>query len=333
MADTFSITETGLQSVELAMQAVSDNLANAQTDGFKSESVDFGALLGEYVAGDTLGGGVSVTGISTDFSAGATTQVNSPTDMAILGNGFFVLQNAGSGLQSFTRNGTVTESANGTLTGFDGDNVMGYAINSSGNASGTLAPIVIPQGVLAPTASTTTTLTGNLNSASPVIAGAINPSDPATYTSSVSAQVYDSLGNAHVLTFYFQNAGAGTPPAAENWNWTATLDGSATGLTNNSGTVGFDTNGNIVSGALPGSALTATVSGASPLSLNLNLSGLSQFASGAAVTASADGNAAGQPEGVQISNNGVVSVAYSNGQNVNIAQVALATFTNEQGLT
>ena len=68
----------------------------------------------------------------------------------------------------------------------------------------------------------------------------------------MSVQVYDSLGNAHVLTYYFQNAGAGTSPAAENWNWTATLDGSATGLTNNSGTVGFDTNGNIVSGAQPG---------------------------------------------------------------------------------
>ncbi len=214
MADTFSITETGLQSIETAMQTVSDNLANAQTDGFKSESVDFGTLLGGYVAGSTIGGGVTVTGVTQDFSAGATTQVNSPTDMAIQGNGFFVLQNAGSGLQSFTRNGTVTESANGTLVGFDGDNVMGYAISSSGASSGILAPIVIPQGVLAPTASTSTTLTGNLNSASPVIAGAINPSDPTTYSSSVSAQVYDSLGNAHVLTFYFQNAGAGTPPAA-----------------------------------------------------------------------------------------------------------------------
>ncbi len=70
------------------------------------------------------------------------------------------------------------------------------------------------------------------------------------------------LGNSHVLTFYFQNAGAGASPVAENWNWSATLDGSANGLTNNSGSVGFDTNGNIVSGAIPGSALGATISGA-----------------------------------------------------------------------
>ena len=104
MADTFSITETGLQSIEIAMQVVSDNLANAQTNGFKSQSVDFGALLGEFVAGNTIGGGVRVAGVSQDFSVGATTQVNSATDMAIQGNGFFVLQSAGSGGQSFTRN-------------------------------------------------------------------------------------------------------------------------------------------------------------------------------------------------------------------------------------
>ena len=265
------------------------------------------------------------------FSEGAITQVNSPTDMAIQGNGFFVLQDS-SGVQSFTRNGQVSESSDGTLTGFNGSQLMGYSVNSSGVAGAVLAPIVIPQGVLAPSASTQTTITGNLNSTSPVIAGAINPSDPTTYSSSVSVQVYDSLGNAHVLTYYFQNAGPGVAPAAENWNWTATLDGSATGLTNNSGTVGFDTNGNIVSGALPGSALTATVSGAANLSLNLNFSGLTQFAGATATNGTADGNAIGRPQGVQIDSNGIVSVSYSNGQNVNIAQVAIATFASEQGL-
>ncbi len=331
MADPLLITQTGLQGIESAMQAVSDNLANAQTTGFQAESVDFGALLGEYIAGNALGGGVSVDGISRDFSEGSITQVNSSTDMAIQGNGFFVLQDA-NGVQSFTRNGTVTQSSDGTLTGFNGDDLMGYAVNSAGVAGAVLSPIVIPQGALAPTASTQATLSGNLNSSSPVISGAINPSDPTTYSSSVSVQVYDSLGNAHVLTFYFQNAGPGTAPAAENWNWTATLDGSATGLTNNSGSVGFNTSGAVVSGALPGSNLTATVSGAANLSLNLNFSGLTQLAGANAATGTADGNAIGNPQGVQISSSGLVSVSYSNGQNVNIAQVALATFDNNEGL-
>ncbi len=329
--DSLNITQTGLQGIETAMQAVSDNLANAQTTGFQSESVNFETLLGEFVAGNALGGGVSASGISRDFSEGGISQVNSPTDMAIQGNGFFVLQDA-SGNQTFSRNGQVTQGADGTLLGFNGEQLMGYLVNSSGTPSGALTSIAIPQGVLAPTASAKTSLSGNLDSTSPVITGTINPADSTTYNTSVSVQVHDSLGNSHVMTFYFQNAGAGTSPAAENWNWTATLDGSATGLTNNSGTVGFDTSGNIVSGAIPGSALIATVSGAANLSLNLNFSGLTQFASGTAASGTADGNAVGNPQGVSIDSNGVVSVSYSNGQNVNLAQLAVATFTNVQGL-
>jgi len=329
--DSFSITQTGLQGIETAMQAVSDNLANAQTNGFQAESVDFGALLGEFVAGSALGGGTAVGGISRDFSEGAITQVNSPTDMAIQGNGFFVLQDS-SGVQSFTRNGQVSENSAGALVGFNGAELMGYPVNSAGVAGAVLSPIMIPQGVLSPSASSKTSISGNLDATSPVITGAINPANPSTYSTSVSVQVYDSLGNAHVLTYYFQNAGTGTAPAAENWNWSATLDGSATGLTNNSGTVGFDTNGNIVSGALPGSALTATISGAANLSVNVDFSGLTQFAGGTAATGTADGNAIGRPQGVSINSNGIVSVSYTNGQNVNVAQVAVATFAAQQGL-
>jgi flagellar hook protein FlgE len=329
--DALSVIETGLQGVETAMQAVSDNLANAQTTGYQAESADFATLLGEFVAGNALGGGVTATGISRDLSQGAITQTNSPTDMAIQGDGYFVLSDS-SGALSYTRDGQTQVDANGTLVGFDGETVMGYATNAAGVSSGTLGQITIPQGVLAPTASTKNTVTGNLDAASPVIAGAINPANPATYSSSVSVQVYDSLGNSHVLTYYFQNAGPGVAPAAENWNWSATLDGSAVGLANNSGTIGFDNTGAIVAGATPALPLTATIAGAANLSLGIDFSGLTQFAGGTAATASADGNAVGRPLGVQIGNNGVVSVSYSNGQTVNVAQVAVATFTSEQNL-
>ena len=329
--NALTVIETGLQGVEIAMQAVSDNLANAQTTGFHSESADFATLLGEFVAGNTLGGGVTASGITRDLSEGAITQTNSPTDMAIQGDGYFVL-GASSGAQSFTRDGQTQMSANGTLVGFNGDSVMGFAVNAAGVSSGVLGPIVIPQGVLAPTASTTSTVSGNLDAASAVIAGPINPANPATYSTSVSVQVYDSLGNSHVLTYYYQNAGPGVAPVAESWNWTATLDGSAAGLANNSGTIGFDNTGAIVAGAIPALPLTAAIGGAVNLSLNLNFSGLTQYAGGTAATGIADGNAVGNPQGVQIGDNGAVTISYSNGQTANVAQVAVATFTAEQGL-
>jgi len=115
-------------------------------------------------------------------------------------------------------------------------------------------------------------------------------------------------------------------------NWPSTLDGSPVGLANNSGVIGFDNTGAIVAGAKPALPLTAAIAGAANLSLNIDFSGVTQYAGGTAATGSADGNAVGRPEGVQIGNNGTVSVSYSNGQTVNVAQVAVATFPAEQGL-
>ncbi len=332
MGSSLPVTQTGLQAVENAMSAVSDNLANSETDGFKSQEVDFATLLGEYIDGDALGGGAVANGVSTNFSQGSVVQTNSSTNLAIQGNGFFMLQE-GSGATDYTRNGNMTIGSDGSLLAFNGANVMGYAVNSSGVASGALAPIVIPQGAIAPAASSSVGLTGNLDAGSAPITGTIDPTNPATYTSSVSVQLYDSLGKSHTLTVYYQNAGPTTStPPTDQWNWTATLDGSATGLTNNSGSIQFNSAGAVVSGGAPSSPLTAAVAGAAPLSLGLNFSQLTQFGTASSLSGTADGNAAGQPVGVSINNNGGVSVTYSNGQSANVGQIAIATFTAEQGL-
>jgi flagellar hook protein FlgE len=330
--NSLSVTQTGLQGVETAMQAVSDNLSNAQTTGFQAESVEFATLLGEFVAGSPLGGGVTVEGINRDFSQGAIVQSNSPTDLAIQGNGFFVMQDA-SGNTTFSRNGQFVIGAGGTLTGFNGSQVMGFPVSAAGVPTGVLGPIVVPQGLLAPTASTKTTLSGNLDATSAVLSGAINPADPTTYNTSVSVQVFDSLGNSHVLTYYFQNTGPSVgPPPNEQWNWLATLDGSATGLAGNTGSFGFDTAGQLVIGGTPATPLTAAITGAANLSLNLDFTALTQFAGSTAATGAADGNPVGRPLGVQVDDKGIVSVAYSNGSTVKIAQVAVATFPSTQGL-
>ncbi len=331
--NTLSVTQTGLQSIETALQAVSDNLANVNTTGFQSEWVEFETLLGSLVGGSPLGGGVAVSAIDRDFSQGAIVQSNAPTDMAIQGNGFFVYQDP-TGSLVFSRNGHTIIGNNGTLLGPNGAALQGFALNAAGIPGGILGAIVIPQGVQPPTASGNVALNGNLDSTSPVIGVPIDPTDPTTYNSSVSVQVFDSLGNSHVLTFFFQNAGpdASVPPN-EVWNWTATLDGSTSGLGNNTGTFSFDNTGVLVSGGIPASPLTAALTGAAPLSLNLNFNNLTQFAAANATNATADGAAVGTPLAVQVDNKGIVSVSYSNGQLVRIAQVAIATFPSVEGLT
>src|SRR5579872_2590363 len=158
---TLSINQTGLQAVETSMNAVSDNLANAQTTGFDAESVAFSTLLGDFIGGSPLGGGVETAGINRDFSQGSIVQASSPTDLAIQGNGFFVFQDS-SGNTTFSRNGAMSVGNNGDLLAFNGSQVLGYAVNSSGTTAGVLSPIVIPQTANAPSASTQTTLSGNL---------------------------------------------------------------------------------------------------------------------------------------------------------------------------
>src|SRR5262249_4333697 len=103
-------------------------------------------------------------------------------------------------------------------------------------------------------------------------------------------------------------------------------------LANNTGTLGFDTSGNLISGGIPASPLTATPAGAAPMSINLDLSAMTQFSNPSAVTGTADGNASGGPLAVQVDDKGVVSVSYSNGRIVKVAQVAVATFPSEEGL-
>jgi len=331
--NTLSITQTGLQGITTALQAVSDNLANANTTGFQSESVEFETLLGSLVGGNMLGGGVGVAGINRDFSQGAIVQSSSPTDMAIQGNGFFVLQDA-SGNITYTRNGHTIIGPDGTLLGANGSALQGFALSATGVPSGILGSITIPQGVQPPTASANVALNGNVDSTSAVIGVTLDPTDPATYNSSVSVQVFDSLGNSHVVTFFFQNAGPDLSlPPNEVWNWQATLDGSSAGLTNDTGSFSFDNTGNLVSGAIPGSTLDAALTGAAPLSLNLDFSSLTQFAAANATNATADGSGVGTPLAVQVDNMGLVTVSYSNGQLVKIGQVAVASFPSVQGLT
>ncbi len=331
---SFSITETGLTAVETALNSVSDNLANADTVGFKSQSADFETLLGQNVGSTTVGGGVTVSGISSDFSEGTLNQTGQPLDMAIQGNGFFIYQTS-AGQQVYSRNGQLTVGPTGALLGPNGDELLGYTVQSNGSL-GTVGPIQIPQALLAPAASTTVSLSGNVNSGDPVIASTttINPSSPATYDYSASVTVYDSLGNAHELTFYFQNNGPDPIHTGDVlWSWLATVDGSTTGLTNNSGTFDFNSSGAMVIGATPTNALKATLTdGASALSLSLNFSNITQYASGDSVSGTADGNAPAGPVSSQINSQGRISVTYSNGQTVQVGQVALATFVSNSGL-
>src|SRR5208337_3680689 len=218
----FSIPLSGLDASNSALNTISNNLANLNTTGYKDTTVNFQdmfyQLLGTNGSGDQLqvGAGTSVSSINTNFSGASTENTGLDTDVAITGDGFFVVQNGSN--TYYTRAGDFTQDSNGYLVTADGYQVMGYpAVNGVVNTSGGLTPVQLPMGMTSPpTATTSLSLSANLSAGAAV---------GDSYNTSVT--VYDSLGTAQVLNVDFTNTGNG-------WTYNATLPSSA--ITGGTGT-------------------------------------------------------------------------------------------------
>ncbi len=212
----FSIPLSGLDASSTAMSTIANNLANLNTVGYKGSTTQFADLfyetLGTNGSGDPVqvGAGTAVAANSINMSSGNPESTGVATDVAIMGNGFFVVQQGG--VNYYTRAGDFQVGVDGTLQTADGEQVMGYtAVNGAIPAGAPLAPLQLNLGqVNPPQATTSVQLTTNLN------AGA-NVGDPA-FTSPLT--VYDSLGDSHVLSFNFTKTGAGA------WNCTISIPNS-----------------------------------------------------------------------------------------------------------
>jgi flagellar hook protein FlgE len=199
----FDIPLSGLNADSTALNTIANNLSNMNTTAFKVQTTNFSDLFYQQVgtagSGDEIqqGTGVQVASNSTDFTGGTNASTGVSTDAAINGTGFFVLDGGG-GSQLYSRDGNFQLSSNGTLESTAGQPVLGYsATNGVINANGALSAIVIPTGqVMPPEATTTFSMTQNLDSASPVGATASGP-----------VTVYDSLGSSYVATVNYTKTG------------------------------------------------------------------------------------------------------------------------------
>jgi flagellar hook protein FlgE len=329
---SFSIPLTGLESSSTALNTIANNLSNMNTTAFKSQNVSFSDLfyqqIGNSGSGDELevGAGTQVAATSTDFTEGSINSTGSATDVALNGNGFFVLKSEGG--SEYTRDGSFTLSPTGYLTNQSGLQVMGYpVVNGVVNTNAPLAPIQIPIGqVEQPAATANMSVTANLDASAGV-------------GSALPAQVtlYDSLGVAHVATVNFTNTGTNT------WSYDISLPaGDATGGGNLTGTLTFDSSGNLTAPAanVTGVSFTGLTDGASNLSFNWNLYGsngkptLTQFAAASAASStSQDGYASGEYQSFTVDPKGMISATFSNNQTSPVGQLALANVTNTEGLS
>ncbi len=304
---------SGLQAHQTMLDVTANNIANVNTTGFKASSTQFEDTLSQMLhsaggsngtVGSTnpaqVGLGVKVAGIATDFTQGSTNSTGKPTDMMISGDGFFTVKAGGQTM--YTRAGSFAFDSDGQLAAPDGSLVQGWSavggVVPSGNAP--LSTITLPTNSVAPAVATTkATLSGNL------------PSDAAVGTTVTETEgVYDSTGTSRSLDLTFTKTATG-------WD-VAGADG--TGATGTA-TMTF-----------AGGALTAgtsiTVGGVA-----VDMSGTTGFASLQTATISGqDGRASGTLQSYSLSSDGKLVGSYSNGATETIAQIALANFTNPDGL-
>ena len=330
---------SGLNASSKSLDVIGHNIANGNTTGFKGSRAEFNEMVASAMgaaSGNNTGIGVSVAAVTQQFSQGIITPTQNGLDMAIDGDGFFVV-NTTSGT-AYTRSGNFQLNKNGDLQTVNGDKVMGYTVDPTTGlrSSVTLGPITFPTGAPIPAKQTSNvSYILNLDARANLAAGdatatpPIAPTPRATYGTSL--QVFDSLGVAHPTAVYFEKTGPNT------WNVFDSLT-STTPI----GALKFNSDGTLQSAtpAPPAAAtdpfkltITPTTGATSPFAVNLDLSKTTQFGSAWSVAkATQDGYASGELTDVSVSKDGTLMASYSNGITRAEAQIALARFTNSQGL-
>jgi flagellar hook protein FlgE len=346
---SFFIPLTGLESDSTALNTIANDLSNMNTTAFKTQTTNFSDLfyqqIGATGSGDPieLGAGVKVASNETSYSQGTINATGNSTDVAINGNGFFVVDPT-SGAQEFTRAGDFSLTSTGALVTSGGAAVMGYpAVDGVVNTNAPLSAINIPVGqVEQPQATTSMNMTLNIDSAS--AAGTVFPTD---------ITVYDSLGDPHTAAITY------TQTATNTWGYSVALPAAdfASGVsTPVTGTMTFDANGNLSTITPTGGAATTVGTGAGDISsiplafngltdkaadlaISWNLLGpsgtptISQVDTASAVSATTqDGYSSGQYQSFTVGSDGTVTATFSNGQKLNVGQLAMGNVTNVQGL-
>lgn len=345
---SFNISLSGLNAASADLGATSNNIANASTVGFKESRAEFADVyaLSPFGNGKTvIGSGVLLSSIAQQFNQGNLDFTENSLDLAINGPGFFVLSpSLGSSEHIFSRAGAFGVDDQGFVVNSTGQYLKSFPVNADGTVTSTSLstanPLRLPSAAGTPRATMEVDIGMNLPAeAVSLDPSAFNPNDSATFTNSTSVTVFDSLGDAHIATFYFTK----DRNAMNQWTVHFQIDGSSVDLDAGAegtvpyATLAFDAAGNYQS-QVPTTIKTVAhsfSSGANPLSLNVDIANNTptQFASNFAVNAlHQDGFTTGRLNGLDIGDDGLVQAAFTNGQFEALGKIALANFSNPQGL-
>jgi flagellar hook protein FlgE len=327
---SFNIALTGLNAANEDLSVTSNNLANAATVGFKGSRTEFSDLFSstqQGVGATAVGNGVAVAEVAQQFGQGNIETTGNSLDLAVSGNGFFIVSN--NGALNYTRDGEFQLDANGEIVNDQGQALQAYPpLANGGFNTGGLANITLDTEESSPQATSTATISANLPAnATPPVDAPFSPTDPDSYNNTTSLTVYDSLGAAHTASLYFIKGAA-----ANDWSVQLYVDGTAVGTPqaldySTSGQLTAPANGDIT---FPG---YTPATGAQAMNMTFNFSQTTQYGGNFGVTSvQQNGFTTGQLTGINIDQTGVVQAQFTNGRSVDLGQIALANFANEQGL-
>jgi flagellar hook protein FlgE len=338
---------SGLNAASTNLDVIGNNIANANTAGFKQSIAQFSDIFANSMEGTDnaqIGIGAKISSIAQQFGQGNITPTSNPLDIAIQSQGFFRMSD--NGAVSYSRNGQFHIDDSGFIVDASGANLTGYMADENGDIQAGSIPtnLKFSTADLAPQATTAFDVGFNLDARKTGVATAFSATDPKTYESTTSGTVIDSLGNSHVLSLFFKKSDT----VANTWTAYATVDGEVTtaglpvGVTidgNPSQSMEFDGEGvlqNITDKLdveIDFSAIDPLFGGVSPQTITLDLTTATQFGSPFGVNAlTQDGYTSGRMSGFTISADGIILGNYSSGQTKTLAQIVLANFVNPQGL-
>ncbi|MPS30385.1 flagellar hook protein FlgE [Pigmentiphaga sp.] len=341
---SFQQALSGLNAAGKNLDVIGNNVANANTVGFKAARAEFADVYASTVLGtysNNIGIGTKLNSVTQLFTQGAISVTSNPFDVAISGEGFFRMDNAGSIV--YSRNGQFHLDANGYVVNANGLRLTGYVADANGNIN-TAQPQPLKLTVSSIEARGTSEVTQGavLDSRAEAIdriAKPFNPDDSSTYTHATSIAVYDSLGNTHTLSTFYAKRGPGqwevyTALNGKVTNTDADGDGSLDGAP-----LVFDASGKIDLAASHNGVFQVDVdaatlgTGATALSISYNMASTSQ--TGQAFSNELqrqDGYTSGRLTSFTIDENGILKANYSNQQSRAQGQITLVSFVNPQGL-
>jgi flagellar hook protein FlgE len=324
----FNTSISGLQAAQQDMGVISNNIANVGTTGFKRSDSLFAELYTSSLggAGTQPGSGVTLERIRSDFGQGSFEFTSSQLDLAIDGNGLFVLQNGSETL--YTRAGAFRLDNDGFVVTEGGASLQGYGADDTGQINTALGNLQITNALLAQKPTQEITFNGNLDSrATAPTTVPFDATNPETYNFTSTTTVYDSSGAAHQVTMYF----AKDATVASQYNVTVSIDDV---VQDETASLLFDN-----AGVLDATSVTAlnlasyAPANANAQPINIDFSTITGYGATSATSGvTQDGYAAGQLAGFEFDRTGVAYATYTNGETRAVGQVALATFTNPSGL-